>query len=585
MTIRTYIATSIMLAILVAGMLPMISSAACVNGRLTDDQGRDVGTCDNSVTTAPDTNADPSANINFSDTYAYKRQGVFGCSLNGSYSMSVGALGAVGGVYVPVNDAAVTLNTGYLVYKECVLRGVVNRQREAATAALQKQVLSGYNTGRDGQPYFSSNLVSEELAERDRVVLLNLQNGTLNTLNPAFKQSVTRAIAQGYASARNQPNRAFECRYSGNLKSLLNGRPDASFYDALTAGMNPACNPYFAYVLADTNIQSSANLAVGDLRTRLDWYNGNYPVQKFDEYGNPVVLTPGSVVGANALQALQTGFVQLQNANDIDQMVGALFAGITSQVIGDNRGLLGLLQKTGSQASYLDQVVKESAQGLRDSAANAALQILSAAKQVELSYKQLMNDIANTLSSTILSLRAKENACWQLIVDKVCATKPDSNKKCQATADSCSTTPDENGQVPACQSGYNLQVATSTAFSKTVIDARVTPLASSTITNIEKANNSITLIDKLIAGITNSASLDAQRVALQQLDNLVAQRQLHNQYDVTAAQKAKDDVTASMETLMTNTVKDWAESPDPNVGWCNINNKNVLDFWKKKWRI
>ncbi|HEY4488462.1 MAG TPA: hypothetical protein VJB97_03010, partial [Candidatus Paceibacterota bacterium] len=66
--------------------------------------------------------ASAQVNLDYSQTYAFQRDGVFGCSLNGSYSMSVGTMSAMGGAYVPVNDASVTLNTGYLVYKECILR-------------------------------------------------------------------------------------------------------------------------------------------------------------------------------------------------------------------------------------------------------------------------------------------------------------------------------------------------------------------------------------------------------------------------------------------------------------------------------
>ncbi|MEK7155884.1 MAG: hypothetical protein AAB734_03320, partial [Patescibacteria group bacterium] len=51
------------------------------------------------------------------------RDGIFGC--RAAQYANIGTLTAIGGVYVPVTDAAVTLNTGYLVYKECVLDGVV----------------------------------------------------------------------------------------------------------------------------------------------------------------------------------------------------------------------------------------------------------------------------------------------------------------------------------------------------------------------------------------------------------------------------------------------------------------------------
>src|SRR4051812_17105738 len=94
-------------------------------------------------TTNPNT---VTATADYSSTYAFQKDGVFGCNLNGAYSMSVGALSATGGAYVPVNDAAVTLNTGYLVYKECVLRGIVVRQREGVTSALTKQMAVTYTS-------------------------------------------------------------------------------------------------------------------------------------------------------------------------------------------------------------------------------------------------------------------------------------------------------------------------------------------------------------------------------------------------------------------------------------------------------
>ena len=84
--------------------------------------------------------------------YAFMRQGIFDCNLNGAYAMSVGAMGATGGVYVPVADATVELNTGILVYKECVLREVIIREREAATAGFARKAIVGGQTGRGGNP-------------------------------------------------------------------------------------------------------------------------------------------------------------------------------------------------------------------------------------------------------------------------------------------------------------------------------------------------------------------------------------------------------------------------------------------------
>lgn len=169
-------------------LAPALSFAdTCDNsGNLTNSSGIVVGTC-------TPASGDPTTNV--TDPYAFRRQGVFGCSLNGSYSMSVGALSAVGGVYVPVNDAAVTLNTGYLVYKECVLRGVVDRQRENVSATLQRQQINTYAKGRDGQPYFSTDRKGERVEEADRVTLLSLRKRYARHAQP-------RVQAAGHARDR-----------------------------------------------------------------------------------------------------------------------------------------------------------------------------------------------------------------------------------------------------------------------------------------------------------------------------------------------------------------------------------------------
>ena len=83
-------------------------------------------------------------------------------------------------------------------------------------------------------------------------------------------------------------------------------------------------------------------------------------------------------------------------------MIGALYAGVTTQVVGDTQGLAGLSQSVGGQPSYLDQVATESSQGLQSAAANAALQILSASQQVESAYYQAVSAIVASLSQTSL---------------------------------------------------------------------------------------------------------------------------------------------------------------------------------------
>ena len=240
-------------------------------------------------------------------------------------------------------------------------------------------------------------------------------------------------------------------------------------------------------------------------------------------------------------------------------MVGALFSGLSTQVISDSQGLTGLLQSNLGQPSYLDQMARESAQGLRDSAINAALQILAGARQVETAYYNAMNAIGLSLTGAIGQLRQAENGCWALVVPQA--------------------------QNYASQHNFQIQVATSTTFSQQVIDSQIAPLATTTIANIQKSERALTLINQLIAGITNTTSLEAQRIALQQLDSLVAQGQLHNQYDAQQAVQRQGEIEAAMESLVEDTITAWADSTDLNVGWCNVNNPDIPRTWAERWKI
>ena len=491
--------------------------------------------------------------------YQFKNEGIFGCNQVAGANASAGTLAAIGGVYVPVNDAAVTLNTGIIVYKECVLRPLQDRLRESAVSALLKKIYVGGETGRGGNKQYVVNQGAENLARSDKAALAFLTDGSLDGLNSAFQQDVKRAVAVNY-QAETRSNKELECDYQGDLKADVTnstGRPfNSSNFEKLT---NPACNPLFAYGLAKDARDARISQTLAEFQNELDWGRGFYAVT--DNAQDPLaekVLTPASVVQESYQQVLGSSVRQLENANDIGQMIGALFAGVTTQALTDTRGLAGLGQSMGGQPSYLDQVAKESSQGVIGAAVNAALQILNAYRQFESRYLAAWNAIASTLTQTISQLRSLERQCWDLVVPKA--------------------------REYANQNGFQIQVATSTAFSQQVIDSQITPVAQLAVTNVQNSQKARGLIDQIIAGVTNTASQNNVRIALQQLDNLVAQKSLHTQSDAVEAEKQRDDVAGTMQTLIADTKVAWGDSPDPSIGWCNINNADIPRLWAERWK-
>jgi hypothetical protein len=211
---------------------------------------------------------------------------------------------------------------------------------------------------------------------------------------------------------------------------------------------------------------------------------------------------------------------------------------------------------------------------VRNAAANVALNILGAAQQIERVYFQTVSSIASSLTQAITQLRSAEAQCWNLIIPQECTTALAGNNTCQG------------------QNGLKLKVATSTVFSQAVINSQIASIASSTVINLQASQKALGLIANLIIGITNTTSLDAQRVSLQQLDSLVAQHLLHTQPNLQSVVQQLANVKDSMTTLVQNTVPDWADGTPSGAaftgtnqtGWCNVSSQTTLDIWTNKWK-
>lgn len=512
--------------------------------------------------------------------YQFKNEGIFGCNQVAGANASAGTLAAIGGVYVPVNDAAVTLNTGILVYKECVLRPLQDRLRESAISALVKRQYIGIETGREGQKRYVENLPAERLIVRDRSRLTTLQGTAPEKLTPAFKSAIVRWDAQTYRKETRDPESMLTCPYEDIDAGIRNETDDP--LGVIFSYTNPACIPHLDALLFKELADARDAQAVADFMTMLEYGRGFYPVT--DNAQDPFaerILTPASVVQESYQQILGSSVRQLENANDIGQMVGALFAGITTHALTDNRGLAGFAQSVAGQPSYLEQVAKESSQGVIGAAVNAALTVLNASREIEGRYLASMEAIASTLTQSINRIRSTERSCWNLVVPK--AETYAAKGKCTVTDPT--TTPPTETCTPILLDPVKINVSTSSlAFSQQVIDSQITPLANAALTNVQNSKRALGLIDQLIAGVTNTASLNAQRLALQQLDTLVAQRALHTKFDAENAAKQKDDVAGAMATLVEDTAKAWGDSSDPSTGWCNINNADIPRLWAERWK-
>ncbi len=482
--------------------------------------------------------------------------GIYGCRGLGAQVANVGTLSAIGGIYVPVNDAAVTLNTGFLVYKECILDGVTRKIAENISAEYTATQLRAFNAGRGGNPQYLVNFDLDLTPPMIGVVVADIQRMNQSAMCQAFKGTVQNALARNYARTFNNPTSIYSCPFPAASSQQNQGFTYGNWFNTI----RPSGNVFGA--TAVTQAQINADLAKYDrnIRQMLDWGNGVFPLT--DNTEDPLaerVLTPGYIIAQSVGQVIGSGFRQLETANEIDQVVGNLFGGLTTQLVADTRGLIGLTQSLNGQPSYLDRMTSQTGANVRQQATNAALAVISAARQIELTYRQAKEGIATALTNAIQQLRSAENQCWGLIIPAV------------------QTYAQANGNP-------TLNIATSTQFSQQIIDSQIAPLATTTINDIRASDATIAILNQLIASVTNSASQANQQQALLRLDTMVANRQLHTAADATNAATQRDNVVSAVGTLVTDTIKSWGDSTDSNIGWCNINNTAVVERWFNAWR-
>lgn len=498
----------------------------------------------------------PTSQAIASTSGALLRDGIFGCNAN-KYQ-NPGSLAAIGGVYVPVNDAAVTLNTGYLVYKECVLDGVVASIRNDAVAGLQSQVLKAAETSREGNPVYLRNFSDLNPYFTALTVNLITDARTGNMCN-AFKNRVTAASARSYLASQSQDS------------SLTCSFESANERDALIRGKTINWNSWMKliepsgyelgqyYLLEEDGAAQRANYGQ-NIREMLAWGRGTFPT--FDQSQDPRkarVITPSFLIADSLSKMMGLGTDILVNADEIDQVNGSLQAGLAATLVTDAlRGLSGLSRSQNGQPSYLDRMSMETSSTVRSSAVNAAISILSSARQIEATYRAAKEALANALTASITKLRGAENACWELIVPKV--------------------------REYASGQGASIRIATTTAASQKIIDENIQPVAQVVVNDLRASDSTITILNQIISSVTNTSSATAQRSALERLDSMVANGQLHTAQDAQNASKQREDVTNTLNILVDDTIKAWGDSTDPNVGWCNVNNTAVIEKWFNAWK-
>ncbi len=351
------------------------------------------------------------------------------------------ALSSTNLVETTVDTAANVANevsTFSINYKEMVLDPLANGLAKMVVQRITDSIVEWINNGFNGAPSFVQNPGAFFLDIADQATGKFLTGGILSQLCSPFSIDLKIALSFKYHPRVQQ---RYACTLSTIIKNSINAGKNASI-NGFTAGdfkqggwpafvsltTEPQNNVYGAYLQAESDLsfQVASEKAeqkdeLGQGRGFLSWKKcKEVPVEGGDaSTGEGItkkvceVQTPGSVIAGSLDKHLGAGTDQLNLADELGEIVNALFAALVTKVI-SSTGLAGSSQRDSSGSSYITQMrtslVAQESSMLRT-------QIAEIKKLIEPSIKNIKSYLENreksfNLINGLMETFASSTACY-----------------------------------------------------------------------------------------------------------------------------------------------------------------------------
>lgn len=265
------------------------------------------------------------------------------------------------------------------------LNGIAWSVAKMAIQSITRSTVNWINSGFQGSPAFITDLQANLNVLSDTVAnnfFAELNQATIDStgfnLTSPFQDQITQQLRANYYKATGSLlglNQYDLQGHSADPRAFLNGTFSQGGFNAFfSASQNPANNPFGAYTLASNALATQIDAATKQRQNEyiagngFSSWRGNCAtaanpataLAKNDPcYGSPI-KTPGSVIESQLENNLGSGIRQLELADSINEIVGALMGQLVNQVLGPN-GLSGASQPSaGGGASYINQATNTS---------------------------------------------------------------------------------------------------------------------------------------------------------------------------------------------------------------------------------
>lgn len=264
--------------------------------------------------------------------------------------------------------AASTLTAGATTetfIKENLLDGIGWAIAKQVVNSMTASLINWINSGFQGSPTFITDLDTFLLDALDSVAGTYIKSlgGIGEFICSPFKLDIQAALSINYGISRSgMPSGPSACTLTGignNIEDFLEG--SMSGWDQwFEVTANPQNTPYGAYLEAEAKLNARLVNEAGQEIELASWGDGFLSnkiceaVEGSSGGEHCIISTPGKVISEALTFQLSTGPRALIEADEINEIIGALMNQLVQQAVGGINGLLGLGGSDYTDYSYGD---------------------------------------------------------------------------------------------------------------------------------------------------------------------------------------------------------------------------------------
>ena len=264
--------------------------------------------------------------------------------------------------------AASTLTAGATTetfIKENLLDGIGWAIAKQVVNSMTASLINWINSGFQGSPTFITDLDTFLLDALDSVAGTYIQSlgGIGEFICSPFRLDVQAALSINYGISRSgMPSGPSACTLTGigdNIENFLGGVTN-SWDEWFKVTANPQNTPYGAYLEAETKLNARLVNEAGNQIELAGWGDGFLSTKICEAVEGPsngekcIISTPGKVISEALTFQLSTGPRALIEADEINEIIGALLNQLVQQAVQGINGLLGLGGSDYTDYSYGD---------------------------------------------------------------------------------------------------------------------------------------------------------------------------------------------------------------------------------------